>query len=74
MRQHRYGEIEENNLLESSHGLAWTELGGDLLSIEAVTLPGKGKFLTGQLGDVMKESIDRGTKCSLNRGRQLLWD
>ena len=40
-------------------GLAWTEVGGDILSIEAVTMPGKGKItLTGQLGDVMKESVE----------------
>jgi ATP-dependent Lon protease len=41
-------------------GLAWTEVGGELLSIEAVTVPGKGKVTaTGKLGDVMKESIRR---------------
>jgi len=59
VRRYRYGEAELEDLLGVVTGLAWTEVGGDLLSIEAITVPGKGKFtLTGQLGDVMKESIE----------------
>ncbi|GAA0568182.1 endopeptidase La [Caenispirillum bisanense] len=58
VRRYRYGEAEREDLVGVTTGLAWTEVGGELLSIEAVTLPGKGNFmLTGQLGDVMKESI-----------------
>jgi ATP-dependent Lon protease len=58
VRRYRFGEIEQEDLVGVSTGLAWTEMGGELLSIEAVTLPGKGKVTsTGKLGDVMKESI-----------------
>ena len=54
----RHGEIEAKNLVGVTTGLAWTEVGGELLNIEAVTFPGKGKVSsTGKLGDVMKESI-----------------
>jgi ATP-dependent Lon protease len=59
IRKFRYGEAEMEDLVGVVTGLAWTEVGGDLLSIEAITVPGKGKFtLTGQLGDVMKESVE----------------
>ncbi len=51
-------DLEDQNLVGVVTGLAWTEVGGELLSIEAVTVPGKGKTtLTGKLGDVMQESI-----------------
>jgi len=54
----RHGEIEGKDMIGVSTGLAWTEVGGELLNIEAVTFPGKGKVSsTGKLGDVMKESI-----------------
>lgn len=54
----RYGLAEEHDTVGVTTGLAWTEVGGELLSIEAVVLPGKGKTLiTGKLGDVMQESI-----------------
>ncbi len=54
----RFGEVEENDLVGVTTGLAWTEVGGELLSIEAVTVPGKGKVTaTGKLGDVMRESV-----------------
>jgi ATP-dependent Lon protease len=54
----RHGEIEEENQVGVTTGLAWTEVGGELLQIEAVRVPGKGKVsATGKLGDVMKESI-----------------
>ncbi|TNE33173.1 MAG: endopeptidase La [Alphaproteobacteria bacterium] len=53
-----YGKINEENRVGLVNGLAWTETGGDTLSIEAVTHAGKGKFtMTGKLGEVMKESI-----------------
>ena len=56
--KYRYGEAEREDMIGITTGLAWTEVGGELLSIEAVTMPGKGAVtLTGQLGDVMKESI-----------------
>jgi len=58
IRRYRYGEVEEENLVGVTTGLAWTEVGGELLSIEAVVMPGKGNVAhTGKLGDVMKESV-----------------
>ncbi|QQS12798.1 MAG: endopeptidase La [Rhodospirillales bacterium] len=58
IRKFRYGEAEAENLVGVTTGLAWTEVGGELLSIEAVAVPGKGKTtFTGKLGDVMQESI-----------------
>jgi ATP-dependent Lon protease len=58
VRRFRFGEVEETDLVGVTTGLAWTEVGGELLSIEAVTLPGKGKVTaTGKLGDVMRESV-----------------
>ena len=57
--RYRFGEIESEDLVGICTGLAWTEVGGELLSIEAVMLPGKGKMMTtGKLGDVMKESVE----------------
>ncbi len=53
-----YGQAEEQDAIGATTGLAWTEVGGDLLTIEAVVVPGKGKtMITGKLGDVMQESI-----------------
>ena len=58
VQRFRYGEIELEDLVGVTTGLAWTEVGGELLTIEAVVLPGKGKVLnTGKLGDVMQESV-----------------
>ena len=58
VRRFRFGEVELEDLVGVTTGLAWTEVGGELLSIEAVTLPGKGRVTaTGKLGDVMKESV-----------------
>ncbi len=58
VRRYRYGEAEQEAQVGVATGLAWTEVGGELLSIEAVTVRGKGKVVaTGKLGDVMKESI-----------------
>jgi ATP-dependent Lon protease len=58
VRRFRYGKAEEANRVGQVTGLAWTEVGGELLTIEAAVVPGKGKLLyTGQLGEVMQESI-----------------
>jgi ATP-dependent Lon protease len=59
VKKFKFGLVETDNQIGVSTGLAWTEVGGDLLSIEALQLPGKGRMkTTGKLGDVMKESID----------------
>ena len=59
VRKFSYGIAEEKDHIGVTTGLAWTEVGGDILFIEAVDMPGKGKVMqTGKLGDVMKESID----------------
>jgi ATP-dependent Lon protease len=58
VRRYRHDVADEKDQVGQVKGLAWTEVGGELLSIEAVTVPGKGKIThTGQLGDVMQESI-----------------
>jgi ATP-dependent Lon protease len=58
VRRFRYGMVEEENEIGQVTGLAWTEVGGELLRIEATLMPGKGRLTqTGQLGDVMQESI-----------------
>lgn len=58
VKRHRYGLAEEKDQVGQVTGLAWTEVGGELLTIETVVVKGKGKHsVTGQLGDVMKESI-----------------
>ena len=58
VRRYIYGIAEEKNQVGQATGLAWTEVGGELLTIEAVVLPGKGKTITtGKLGEVMQESI-----------------
>ncbi|MDO5642197.1 MAG: S16 family serine protease, partial [Paracoccus sp. (in: a-proteobacteria)] len=59
VRRHRYGLAEKEDQVGVVTGLAWTQVGGDLLQIEALKLPGKGRMkTTGKLGEVMKESID----------------
>jgi len=59
VRRFRYGLAEEQDQIGQVTGLAWTEVGGELLTIETAVVPGKGRQLaTGKLGDVMKESID----------------
>ncbi|MBF9025971.1 endopeptidase La [Rhodobacterales bacterium HKCCD6035] len=59
VRRYRFGLAESDDQIGVVTGLAWTSVGGDLLSIEALRLPGKGRMkTTGKLGDVMKESID----------------
>jgi ATP-dependent Lon protease len=58
VRKFRYGETELKDLVGVTTGLAWTEVGGEILTIEGVTVPGKGRVITtGKLGDVMKESV-----------------
>ena len=59
VRKFSFGEAEQEDHVGVTTGLAWTEVGGDILFIEAVDMPGKGKIMqTGKLGDVMKESIE----------------
>ena len=58
VRKFKYGEIDSDDQVGIVTGLAWTEVGGDILPIESVIMPGKGRMtITGKLGDVMKESI-----------------
>jgi ATP-dependent Lon protease len=58
VQKFKYGEIEEENRVGVVTGLAWTEAGGEILKIESVVMPGKGKMqITGKLGDVMQESV-----------------
>ncbi len=58
VRKFRFGEVESMDLVGVTNGLAWTEVGGEILTIEAVMVPGKGKMIiTGKLGEVMQESI-----------------
>ena len=58
VRKFRFGETEEEDLVGIVTGLAWTEVGGELLTVEAILLPGKGKMtITGKLGEVMQESV-----------------
>jgi len=58
VKKFRFGEVEPEDLVGVTTGLAWTEVGGELLTIEAVAVPGKGKItITGKLGDVMRESV-----------------
>ncbi len=58
VKRFRYGEIEESDHVGITTGLAWTEVGGDILQIEAIMVPGKGRMtITGKLGEVMTESI-----------------
>ena len=58
VKRFKHGEAEKENVVGLVNGLAWTEVGGELLSVETAVIPGKGKYiLTGSLGDVMQESI-----------------
>ncbi len=58
VRRYRYGVAEQTNQVGQVTGLAWTEVGGELLTVESIIVPGKGKLtITGKLGDVMQESI-----------------
>jgi len=72
VHKHSYGKAEEEDLVGHVTGLAWTQVGGEILSIEAALVPGKGRQIhTGSLGDVMKESIQAALTVVRNRSRQL---
>ncbi|MCC7413277.1 MAG: endopeptidase La [Gammaproteobacteria bacterium] len=72
VKRFRFGRAEEQDRVGQVTGLAWTEVGGDLLTIEAAVVPGKGKeTYTGQLGDVMQESIKAAMTVVRSRARVL---
>jgi len=72
VRKYSFGMAEKNNQVGQVTGLAWTEVGGELLTIETVTMPGKGKTITtGKLGEVMQESIQAALSVVRNRSRKL---
>jgi ATP-dependent Lon protease len=72
VRKYRYGLAEEHDQVGQVTGLAWTEVGGELLTIEAAVVPGKGKTTyTGHLGDVMQESIQAAMTVVRSRARML---
>ncbi len=72
VRRYTFGMAEKENQVGQVSGLAWTEVGGDLLTIEVVTMPGKGTIQrTGSLGDVMKESVEAARSVARSRSRQL---
>ncbi|MGY8557877.1 endopeptidase La [Paracidovorax citrulli] len=72
VRKHTYGRAEQQNQVGQVVGLAWTEVGGDLLTIEAATMPGKGTITrTGSLGDVMKESVEAARTVVRSRAHRL---
>jgi ATP-dependent Lon protease len=72
VRKHTYGRAEAQNQVGQVVGLAWTEVGGDLLTIEAALMPGKGVIQrTGSLGDVMKESVEAARTVVRSRSRAL---
>ncbi|MGH8743010.1 MAG: endopeptidase La, partial [Burkholderiales bacterium] len=72
VRRYTYGMAEKNNQVGQVTGLAWTEVGGELLTIEAVVLPGKGKTITtGKLGEVMQESVQAALSVVRSRSRTL---
>jgi len=72
VQRFRYGRADENDQVGQVTGLAWTEVGGELLRIEAALVPGKGKFtFTGQLGEVMQESIQAAMTVVRSRAESL---
>ncbi len=72
VRKYDFGRAEKSNQVGQVVGLAWTEVGGDLLTIEATAMPGKGNIIrTGQLGDVMKESVEAARTVVRSRARRL---
>ena len=72
VRRYDFGIAEKENQVGQVVGLAWTEVGGDLLTIEAMTMPGKGDVIrTGTLGDVMKESIEAARTVVRSRAKRL---
>ncbi|MFN7713167.1 MAG: S16 family serine protease, partial [Curvibacter sp.] len=72
VRKYTYGRAEQQNQVGQVVGLAWTEVGGDLLTIETALMPGKGVITrTGSLGDVMKESVEAARTVVRSRARRL---
>ena len=72
VRKFDYGRAEKKNQVGQVVGLAWTEVGGDLLTIESAVMPGKGNIIrTGSLGDVMKESVEAARTVVRSRARRL---
>jgi ATP-dependent Lon protease len=72
VRKYSYGEAEKQNQVGQVNGLAWTEVGGDLLTIEAAIMTGKGVIIrTGSLGDVMKESVEAARTVVRSRAARL---
>ncbi|KAF8818992.1 endopeptidase La [Rickettsia endosymbiont of Cardiosporidium cionae] len=72
IKKYKFGLAKKNDTIAMVTALAYTNVGGDLLSIEAVSLPGKGNIkATGSLGDVMKESADTAYSCFLSRAKDL---
>ncbi|MCK9987353.1 MAG: ATP-dependent Lon protease [Azoarcus sp.] len=72
VRKYSFGMAEKENQIGQVTGLAWTEVGGELLTVEAVALPGKGKVMTtGKLGEVMQESIQAALSVVRKRSRSL---
>lgn len=72
VKKYSFGLAEEKNQIGTTTGLAYTQVGGDLLSIEAASFPGKGGIkATGKLGDVMKESVEAAHSCFLARASDL---
>jgi ATP-dependent Lon protease len=72
VRKYDYGKAEEENMIGQVNGLAWTQVGGELLTIEAIAVEGKGKTIkTGSLGDVMQESIQAAFTVVRSRAKAL---
>src|SRR5207244_4683848 len=72
VRKYDYGRAEKKNQVGQVVGLAWTEVGGDLLTIESAVMPGKGAITrTGSLGDVMKESVEAARTVVRSRAKLL---
>jgi ATP-dependent Lon protease len=72
VRKFNYGQAEKQNQVGQVVGLAWTEVGGDLLTIETAVMPGKGNIIrTGSLGDVRKESVEAARSVVRSRSRRL---
>ena len=72
VRKYDYGQATKQNQVGQVVGLAWTEVGGDLLTIESAMMPGKGVIIrTGSLGDVMKESVEAARSVVRSRSRRL---
>lgn len=71
----KYGQAEEKDQVGIAVGLAWTQTGGELLCVETLVMPGKGKLImTGKLGDVMKESAEAAVSYIRSRAKQLMVD